>query len=550
MGFLPVNLSRSTPTKRKGAVARRHRVVSFIAPNGGLNYFNSLADMPQNDATVLDNLIPRSSGCELRAGFKEHATLLPSDVLTLMPYTAPRGAVTSQLFAACADGKIYNISDGGDGPWTAAVTITGQTVPGEFSWVNMLTGVTTFLCCVSQGGGYWVYDSTNGWRQVTDGAGALQVLFTGGANLSMMSHIMVWKSRIIFIRASTGESYALPVNQIAGTATLFDFGPMFKHGGSLDMMASWSLDAGSTSGLMDKLVVVSSEGDVLVYDGDGIAAANFAINAKRYVGKVPTGKRYITQYGGDMGILSERGLTFMSELLRNSGDLSASAIALKINPTLSERLHASLDVPGWELRFVPDQKILLVNCPDLGASSDIQYAQDVNSQSWCRFTGMCMHTAEVFNSTLYFADDNNKVYACFAGSSDNQLLDGTPGRTLEGTVQSAFSPFGAEAFRLKIFHEIFSTFIASAPPSVSAKINPEWKFASVGGSPAFSGGITSKWNNAYWNQARWAGGTDTYKGWNGVNGMGYYGALMMRISGNPGTKFISWQALVEDGGIM
>ena len=61
---------------------------SSVAPVGGLNARDALANMPPEDAVILDNWLPDATSVYLRNGYTSWATGFPGAVKTLMTYSA------------------------------------------------------------------------------------------------------------------------------------------------------------------------------------------------------------------------------------------------------------------------------------------------------------------------------------------------------------------------------------------------------------------------------------------------------------------------------
>ncbi|NCV55893.1 MAG: hypothetical protein EBW54_06760, partial [Betaproteobacteria bacterium] len=57
----------------------------------------------------------------------------------------------------------------------------------------------------------------------------------------------------------------LGVSNVAGTAVEFPMGALFKHGGAILKIDTWTLDAGY--GLDDYLCIFTTKGEVAVYRG-------------------------------------------------------------------------------------------------------------------------------------------------------------------------------------------------------------------------------------------------------------------------------------------
>jgi hypothetical protein len=536
------------PTVRRAAVARTHQVSLHSAPVGGLNYVDSFAAMAPNDALILENFIPRSYGCEIREGTREHCTGLPAQGETLLPYYAASRA-DSRLFLGAADGSIYNITNSATAPWAPAFTPTAQAVPGRFSGVNFATNGVHFLCIGSAGPGYITFDISGGWAQRVQGtaAGEVELPATAVHSLGDVDAVFSWKNQLILVPADSTEVYVLPVNQVAGTAALFDFGPLLRHGGTIAALAPWTIDAGD--GLDDKLVIVSTQGDLLVYSGDGVTASNFAIDGRWFIGAVPIGRRFLYPYAGDLAVLSERGMSYLSEILRGEGFSGNRNVARKINPQLSKQIHETRDLSYWEIRYVPAERLLVINAPEIASRTDQQYAMDVNTPAWCTLGGMDMRASEVYYDALFFADSQNRVLLALESETDNTQLDGTPGTSITAEVQTSFQPLNGEPFRTNRFLQAFASFTAPDAPRVRAQINGDWSFTTAPAVPGLGGSSGARWDQAYWDQAYWSPESQTFKAWFGAEGIGYYASLRMNVAGYIGTAFISWGVVSEAGGI-
>ena len=67
--------------------------------------------------------------------------------------------------------------------------------------------------------------------------------------------------------------------------------------------------------------------------------------------------------------------------------------------------------------------------------------------------------------------------------------------------------------------------------------------------PTFSGTTGTAWNVGTWNQFAWGDITTITKNWQGVSGLGYAGALHMRIVNNASAvQWLSNEYVFETGG--
>lgn len=557
MGLVP--LPKKRPPRGAAAIAVAE-MMAAVAPVGGLNYRDPIAFADLKDAHILKNMWPRPFGCELRAGYRRHYDSLLSPVVTLMAYHARDvddeilipGA---KLFAACEDENIYDVTNSGETglPSTPSLEMPGQINKGRLSWTNFSTAGTVYLCVVGAGGGYWTYDVMGGWVNHPIGVAAGEITFPVGDDTvpEDFDFVIVFKNRLWFIKDGTGTAYYLPVNVIAGAVEVFEFGPLLIHGGELEALATWSATSGE--GMNDKLVAYSSQGDVMIYEGEDPGdAEKWNLSARWYLGRPPVGRRFMGRYGGDLYVVSEKGITSLSDMIRISepqGELLKTHG--KISHNMGNAVRATRDAPGWEIRYLESHQIVMINAPN-GAmpDPDSQYVMEINSKGWATSVGMPIRTSELFEGELYFGDENGIVYKAFGEDTDGVLVNGTPGVDIEGELQTVWHAPGKDPVRLKNMQQVKTFFIAPIAPSVLVQTNMEWNISPSPGSPAYVGIDAALWDSAIWDTARWVGQQNTYQAWTGVTGIGVFVSLRMRVRGQPGTTFTNWILIFTKGGIM
>jgi|SRR5882672_312059 len=556
-------LALAKPTRkasRYAAQVQNHKYAIFPAPVMGLDVSAPFTEQDPRTGTVLENFIVRRLGSELRGGYKRHNSNLggigsESGVATMMAYQPPRGpgsAAASKLFAACQNGNIYDVTSISNEATTLGVSkaVPGQTEPGFFSFINFATANTNYLCAVSAGGGYFTYDAAGGWIDRT----AAVTGVTGGA--ITFDFIMAWKNKLWFIQENSTVAYFLPTGSIVGAASLFDFGPLLVHGGELRSMASWTLDAGD--GVDDKLIIAGAQGDILIYGGtDPTTAATFGLIGRWFVGPPPKGRRFMTNYGGDMAILSETGLTFISQVTQALGLVdpegpSQDTEARRFNEVISQYVRDNRDLNGFAMCFVPSLEALILSTPDPHniTTFGFQFVYSTIPQGFSTFINVPMMAMDVFDGDLFIGTPFGIVARAFANDSDGELSDGTIGNTVVGSLQTAFVAPPDDRASLKRPLLIMPMVQSSDTPSMSAKVNTEWSGASIAGSPSFNPNTTSTWDNGKWDTAIWAGVAATFFLWIGATGLGAYFALRLQLIGKRGTTFTSWKLIYEPGGIM
>lgn len=563
---MPFAKARPTRVPPQAAVSRTHKYGIFPASVKGLDTSTPLMAQDPETALLLDNVFVRRYGSELRPGSTRHVTNLgglatPQEVVSLMAYQPPRGPGSTflpKLFAACTDGNIYDVTSNQNEAFVppVSVSIPGQLQPGQFSWTNFSTAATNFLCICAVGGGYWTYDHTGGWVK--------RAIFVnppgGGAAIDIsneMDFVMSWKNRLWFIRNNTSDAYYLAVNAIQALAPSpageFDFGPLLVHGGELKAMASWTVDGGD--GIDDRLVLVGGGGDVLIYDGtDPTSAATFRIIGRWFVGKPPFGRRFLSKYAGDLAMVTEKGIEYMSRILQAKGELDPETqpkdTARIFNEVIGRDVRNTRLQRFWRYIALPSEEAVILITPHNKPKSGYQYVFNELSQAWSRHVGMGMSCAEEFDGELYYGTLEGTVIKAFNGTTDDQLSDGTPGRTVVADLQTAYVAPEDDPMSLKTPQLVMPMFTGNTPPVVKLQINTEWNFKPVPGSPPYVDKDTALWDQAKWDQAVWGGKDNTYLAWVGVEGLGTHASLRMSFIGSPRTVFTGWKYVYTSGGIM
>lgn len=141
---------------------------SIPAPVGGLNARDSLANMPETDALILDNWFPQPSWVEIRKGYSFAATF-SGYCATLSTYNSITGA--NQLYGAVNNSgtrSLFRMDNTGGGAVGAAVvggtgSIVQQITSEVFDWIQFGTGSAEVLYLVNGSDNPLLYDGTTWW---------------------------------------------------------------------------------------------------------------------------------------------------------------------------------------------------------------------------------------------------------------------------------------------------------------------------------------------------------------------------------------------------
>lgn len=522
-------------TPRKAAQARNHQVAALMAPTNGLNLRDPFLLLKPEDALTLNNFVALPQGCSTRAGYRKFATGLGGSVNSLLGYLA-QDPLDNRLFAA-VENQFFDVTSQVENP--SPDVADNNSVDGRWSSIMFSGATLNYLCCTSPSGGYWTYDSTNGWHDRTIHINS----FSGN-----FGPIGAWKNRLFIIAAGTAKCYYLDVNALQGPAHELDLGPLMKHGGHLVAVVNWTMNAGID--IDDYLVFFGSQGDVIVYSGTDPDNANtFALRGIWYMSRPPIGDRFFHEYGGELFVLTEMGLLPLTKIVNGEIANTYNIISARIQPALSPQLVAYLDIEGWEVGLSDDNSLFIVKPPEVNEGVYQQWVMNIQTGAWSTFTGMPMITWVTFNGQMYFGTDDGEVCLGLVGDLDGVEIDGTGGEDVFSTVQGGYSDLGAPA-NLKIFSMARPIFVAELAPSVSLQINIDYQPNAVYSQPTYFNQNAPVWDQSYWDNAVWISAADSFAAWAGVQGLGYYGSLKMAVKGKAGTRYISSTLMYQTGGVM
>jgi len=305
---------------------------SLPAPVGGWNSRDSLAAMQPIDAVELINWWVTPTDVVVRNGYSNSVTGITGQVESLMVYN---GAATSKMFAA-AGTSFYDASSAGA---VGAAVVTGLT-NARWWYQNITTAGGNYMYTVNGTDKPELYDGTN-WTAI-DGASTPAIT---GVTTTTLSDVCLFKNRLWFIQKNTLKVWYLPTNAVGGAASLIDLSAIAQKGGYLIKMGTWTIDAGT--GADDLAVFVTSEGEIIVYQGtDPSSVATWSLVGVWQIGS-PLGTRFLFKYAGDDLIMTHDGLFPLSGALQSSRVNPKVALSDKIQSAISSAASLYNSNFGW-----------------------------------------------------------------------------------------------------------------------------------------------------------------------------------------------------------
>lgn len=516
------------------------KISTVPAPTGGINAFDNLAAMPPTDAIRLNNIIPQPYGCTVRKGYQKRNTGLGGPVESLSQWVSHSGV---QKFFAFANNRFFDI--------TAAGAVGAPLLTGLLSdfWqgigISNGAGPHTLLFNGADNG---IWYSNAGLQRLTLGDGIVVGTWSGVSPANIIQ-ATVHQRRVWGVQVDSTKGWYLPADSVYGVAHSFDFGPQFKRGGYLVVLATWTVDPGQGSN--DYLVGVSSNGEAVVYGGVDVEdPENWRLVGVYFIGSPPRGRRFFCNVAGDLYFLTLTGVVSMATVV-TSTQVNVSAnntYSQKIAFLLSELLTTLQDIEGWEIDFFPADNLLLINVPTVFAGGNGQLVANHITTAWCTFSGIDARAWNRAGGEPFFGDADGNVNIALIGDKDGVLVDGTGGTNILGGAQQAYSDFGGPTSQKQIgMYRL--VFLGARPVGYATAIAYDYSQA---GPPSATGsgisGAFAHWDEALWDVGRWSGGLSVQRDWRSASGMGTVASLLMNLSTEAEATWVSTDYTIRLGG--
>lgn len=493
--------------KVEPAQARSH---AFLPPSRGWIANENLGSATPGGASVLDNWTPTATGSRLRGGTRRWHTVgdTSNEIEALFSYSV---GTTQELFAATKS-YIFDASDASlesdtlindasedvvnntgeiielaPGATDGLAKYSGLGVSGKWISQQFTTSGGTFLRLVNGSDPSLTYDGTT----FSDSAHAIT-----GIDTKDLSYVWSYKNRLFFCEKNSLNAWYLSVDAIAGAATKFPLGAVFKLGGSLLFGSSWSLN--DNGGLADRCVFVTTEGEIAVYGGTNPAsAADWSLVGLYRIGK-PLGNRAFMRSGGDLLIATDIGLIPLSQAVDKAlGELSPAAISYPIEGAWNDEVKARPGVE-WFVEMFPVQQIGVVAPGPYGSRQNVFFVVNLRTGAWSRWTNTRANCLLAFNNQLFFGTSNGVVMEAEKGGSDN-------GIPYTGVLIPLFDDCGAPGL-LKTTTQLNAVFLADSNPLASVGMLYDYRQNTRAAPSAFIESEAAVWGTGAWGTAEWGVG--------------------------------------------
>lgn len=492
------------------------------APVGGINARDGLTDMKPLDAVALTNVFPEAGYLVVRNGFTSNVVNVGGGV-PVRSLLVWRGD-TDRLFAAGAAG-IYQAYV----PGAAGAAVVSGLANVDIQWTNIRNAGGQYLIYVNGANSMGAYDGTN-WT--------IPVVTVVAS--STFENVCQFKERLWFAQHRSLDLYYLPLQSIAGAATVYPLGSVFRRGGYISNLGTFSRDAGE--GPDDFFVIITNNGEVAIYQGTDPSSANtWSLVGTFEVGK-PMGRRATTKLNGDLTIVTQDGVVSCQAMLQFGREsIQKASITGKIQTLFSQYSADDFSNFGWQPCMFPAARYLVVNVPTTENTAQIQLVMNTITGSWCKFTGMNGGCWAVSNNELYFGGAVGTVY-----KAHDSFLDDTVRFTWN--IQTSWQmPGGAKKKQFKL---VKPTTLAGAGTAYNIAVDVDFKTSTVS-APAATSGFGMVWTWTW--PGIWAGtaATTLFSQWRSTGSIGTWASIQITGIVTGGACIInSFELVAEPGGIL
>jgi hypothetical protein len=499
--FLPLKNPRGTPLRAKGRPAAK--VAHFSAPLKGLSRAAEINEVDLLLASILTNWIVEDDRITVRPGYRKVGQIAGNPpISTVIPYY---GSPQKIMFAAA--GQMWDL---------AGNNIAGISSAGSDSWAwtsfSNLSAVD-YTIMVNGFNGPHSWDGTTFVAEsVTAPAGAAWVL------PAKFDKVISHMNRLWFADSDNLAVYYLPVQQKTGATILLPLNAIFKRGGYIMTMATWSIDGGT--GLDDAIAIFTSNGEVAIYSGVDPATDFKLVGIFRF--DAPMSKESIVNFGGDLYVMVSTGLVPMTTLIRAETEQLGKA-DLNVMKDFEDASRNHRADYGWQVILNHHTGHAICNMP-VGQGKYQQMVRKMPGQIWAKWTDVPARCWGWLDNHTYFGSDTGGIYV---GGTEHLTDDGA---AINADVRFAWSSY--QSVSKKNFKMVRLYTITDGQPRPFIDLEVDYNNVQPTNQPEItegpSGGAT--WGTATWDVDSWAAATQPKMNWQGVTGFGRVGAARVRVS--------------------
>lgn len=515
-----------TFAKQPARVKRQASAVKHVsAPLKGLSLSSKLTTGDPLSALVLDNWVVDDHQIRCRPGTQlryNYGSVKP--VERLIPYYG-----LPNRLAAAVDGKLV-LLDG--------TVIESGLASNDWSFTAFSNLSTTDYTVMCNGvDGVWSWDGGTGApamvkETITAPVGEPWVV------PDQFQIVLTHMNRLFFADSSNLAVYYLPLQQKSGQVAVLPLNGIFKRGGSIRAMYTWTTDGAVN--LNDQLVIFSTNGEAAIYGGID-PATDFALTGL-FRFDAPMSKHSVVNYGGELYVLISTGLVPMSTLMRAEGEQLGQSDRNVVGEFFDVSM-ANRTRPGWEVFINPASARIYCNMPLGGMNQYRQMVRSMPTPRWSSWSGVPSRCWGWIDGRVYFGTDDGKVYEMHpAYLSDN-------GQPIRVDVQASWQNYGTPA--IKHFKMVLPFIRSSGTPKPYVDVKVDYDMRPPTNQPDITFSDSgANWDVAAWNADGWVDDVVNHNNWSGVGVIGHVAApRLVALVNNAEFTLSGFDVLYETGSV-
>ena len=520
--FLPMKNPRGTPMRALNKGRPAAKVLHFTAPLKGLSRRTELVPGDPLLASILTNYVVEEDRIRVRPGYiKIGQTAAAQPISCLIPYTGD----SMKIIAASRD-KIYD---------TTGAELSSGWGGDDWHWsaFSNLSSVD-YTIMVNGHDGVISWDGTTFTHEaVTAPAGEPWI------DPLKLDKVLSHMNLLWFADSRNLAVYYLPLQQKSGELTLFPLNAMFKRGGHIQAMYTWTVDGGL--GLDDAICFFTSNGEVAIFSGVDPAVDFQLIGVFRF--DAPMSKHSIMNFGGDLYSMISTGFVPMTTMVRAEQEqLGKSDIG--VLKEFGDVTRPNRNEFGWQVILNQRTNHAICNMPT-GNGTYQQMVRRMPGQVWSKWLDVPSRCWGYLDNNTYFGDDHGGIFL----GGDEYLNDN--GAPINSDVRFAWSNFKSVA--KKQFKMIRLYAVTDGLPRPFMDMEVDYDNLPPTNQPDLTVGASggADWDTADWDTSDWAVAVEPKQAWQSVVGMGRVGAVRIRTS-TTGCSFAltGVDVIYELGGLM
>jgi len=466
--------------------AQQLQITTIPAPTRGIIQHENEAFMAPGSCIISDNWMPTMKGLKLRGGCTRWC-VLPEAQPIVSGFEYVDGN-QQRMYAANAT-KLYDVTS------SVPVLIASGRTSGNYCASQLANLSGYWLIAVNETGDFPLrFDGTT-WTVLN----ADQIIGPAGSPVEHgrnLSYVCKYRNRLFFIETKSMNIWYLGIDSIGGALTKIPLSGAATHGGYLMFMASWSIDAGD--GIDDKLVIGTSEGEILIFTGSNPADPNNWRQEGRYQISPPLGMNAHDNVGGDLLVLTVDGIVPISQAItKSAGQLELALITRTIKRMWRDEVNAKRGLP-WTMKKWDENGMNLITFP--GGLPGRRYCLVMNNTTgaFARAVGWDALCFLRMRGDLFFGTQDGIIMQ----ANRTGLDDGLP---YVATMVGGWEVFQSGSQEV-VWHQARAVFSAPAGEPFEPQIAATVDYIVVIPPPPPAGpdpGVEDLWDEGLWDEAKW-----------------------------------------------